>query len=235
MKITACYNIYNEKLHILDYLESVANFVDEIVIVDGAFEGYPDGTGTSTDGSIDIIHDFMLSTIGSKLKVKLFTRDSPWPGMSKVERYMAEVDDGDWILRMNGDEIVESKHYNIRQALEDYVDAGSTFKLPMYQLMEYRPPLGKHYDWIPKLIQKTPTLKLTNQHIALTNDFYVDVAGEKIKYTLNGLGRNRVTPLIANIPSNIIRVRHMTEHRSPERQQQNYMWLKHFNTKLRYA
>jgi len=65
-------------------------------------------------------------------------------------------------------------------------------------------------------------LKLTQRHLALTNNFVPE-------YKLEG-GRNRVTPETANIPKGVIRVRHLTEQRSEQRQQQNLQWLKVFHT-----
>lgn len=220
MKFVAFFNIYNESQFLEEALEAVLPLVDEYIIVDGAFDGFPDGQGQSVDDTPKIVSDFMQKH--PDLAVSYFFNDKPWVGMSKVELMMRNVEDGDYILRMNGDEVFVLGN---RDTLETYVTL--TGELPLYQICQYRPPIdGTHYDWIPKLVKKTPSLKITNKHLALTNSFVP-------KYYLDG-GRNRVSPDVANIPRAVALVCHKTEQRNVMRQQLNFEWTKYFNTHLRY-
>jgi hypothetical protein len=223
MKIVAVFNIYNEASTIREAIES-ATWCDRIIVVDGAFKGFPtsDGQARSNDGTIEIVRE-LIKQYRDKCDIRLFTRRGDfWGVQEKMRLYMEMLGDGDYFLRLNGDEIIESSSFNIRQALEEYV--ASTGELPLYQFYEYRPcpDCDKHYDWIPKMIKKTSTLKLTQKHLALTNTF-------NPPYKLEG-GRNRVVPDEANIPKGVIRVRHLTEQRSEQRQRQNSQWLKVFHT-----
>jgi hypothetical protein len=223
MKIVAVFNIYNEASTIREVVES-ASWCDRIIVVDGAFKGFPttDGKAASNDGTLKILMNLKSENRWSDDKMMIFTSVAMWDINAKINVYLRLLNDGDYFLRLNGDEIIESSSFNIRQRLEEYV--AQTGSLPLYQFYEYRPcpDSDKHYDWIPKMIQKTPTLKLTQKHLALTNSF-------NPPYKLEG-GRNRVLPAEANIPKEVVRIRHLTEQRSEQRQQQNATWLKVFHT-----
>lgn len=222
LKVIAVFNIYNEASTIKEAIES-AYWCDRIIVVDGAFKGFPtsDGKARSNDGTIEIVKE-LISQYYDKLDIKLFTRNDYWGVQEKMQLYLKMLGDGDYFLRLNGDEIIESSSFNIHECLEEYVAA--TGNLPLYQFYEYRPSpdSDKHYDWIPKMIKKTPTLKLTQRHLALTNNF-------EPPYKMEG-GRNRVVPTEANIPKDVIRIRHLTEQRSEQRKKQNFQWLKVFHT-----
>ncbi|MFA5306655.1 MAG: hypothetical protein WC365_04345 [Candidatus Babeliales bacterium] len=221
MQIVAVFVIFNEAQFIREALESVA-WCDKIIVVDGAFEGFPTDSAVSNDGTIEIVEKFMLDYLG-KVNVVWITRDKPWIGNSKVKRYLSEIRDGDYFLRMNGDEICESLAFNIRERVERYIK--STGNLPLYTVHEYRPPLmDGHFDWMPRLLRKTPNLKVSGKHPVLENDF-------DPPYKL-GAGRNGVYPLEANIPSAVISLRHMCDHRDSERKRLNHEWTKIFNAKV---
>ncbi|MFA5307090.1 MAG: hypothetical protein WC365_06595 [Candidatus Babeliales bacterium] len=222
MKIVAIFNIYNEVPFIREAVES-ASWCDRIIVVDGAFKGFPttDGKACSNDDTLEILYELKRQYSWSDSKMLIITTDKPWDINKKMQRYLQLIDYGNYFLRMNGDEIIESSSFNIRQCLEEYVE--ETGGLPLYQFYEYRPHSdGSKYDWIPKMIKKTPALNLSQRHLVLTNSFVP-------AYKLAG-GRNRVVPNEANIPKNVVRIRHLTEQRSEQRQQQNSQWLKVFHT-----
>ena len=222
MKIVAIFNIYNEVPFIREAVES-ASWCDRIIVVDGVFKGFPttDGKACSNDDTLEILYELKRQYSWSDSKMLIITTDKPWDINKKMQRYLQLIDYGNYFLRMNGDEIIESSSFNIRQCLEEYVE--ETGGLPLYQFYEYRPHSdGSKYDWIPKMIKKTPALNLSQRHLVLTNSFVP-------AYKLAG-GRNRVVPNEANIPKNVVRIRHLTEQRSEQRQQQNSQWLKVFHT-----
>jgi hypothetical protein len=223
MRVIAVFNVYNEASTIREAVES-ASWCDRIIVVDGAFKGFPatDGKAASNDGTLEILYELKRVYSWSDHKLLIITADKPWDINKKMQQYLKLIDYGDYFLRLNGDEIIESSSFNIRQRLEEYVE--ETGGLPLYQFYEYRPcpDSDKHYDWIPKMIKKTPALNLSQRHLVLTNNFVP-------AYKLEG-GRNRVVPDEANVPKSIVRIRHLTEQRSEQRQDQNSRWLKVFHT-----
>ncbi len=233
MNFVAVYQIYNEAQFLKESLESV-RWCDKIVIIDGAYEGFPytGESAMSSDGTIEIIQEFMKSCIanesdeiwlGTMPRVILITKDTPWVGNSKVERYLQEVDDDDYILRMNGDEIVEFPYVDDRLALEAYIE--ETTKLPLYTVHTYRPSSNNSkYDWMPRLVKKTPDLHISGKHLVFTNKFTPE-------YALTG-GRNRVTPIAANLPQELISIRHMCDYRDDPRKAQNLEWTRTFNRRM---
>jgi hypothetical protein len=222
VQIVAVFVIFNEAQFIREALESVA-WCNKIIVVDGAFEGFPTDSAASTDGTVEIVEKFALDYLG-KVDVTFITSYTPWIGNDKVECYLNEIHDGDYFLRMNGDEICESLAFNIRERVERYIE--STGNLPLYTIHEYRPPLmDGHFDWMPRLLRKTPELRISGKHPVLENDF-------DPPYKL-GAGRNRVYPFESNIPSDVLSLRHMCDHRDSERKRLNYEWTKIFNRKMK--
>lgn len=219
MKFTAVFNVYNEAQFIQEAVESAA-WCSNIIVVDGAFKGFPteDGKAASCDGTLEILQEIKQQHGWTDEKLRVITADTPWGVNEKMQAYLGFIDDGDYFLRMNGDEIFESDFsFPVHKILDYVLDS---YKLPLYQLYEYRPNVQNSYKWIPKLIKKTPQLQLSQKHLVLTNKFTPP-------YKLTG-GRNRVEPTIANVPGETLRIRHMCDYRSNERQTQNWLWLKEF-------
>jgi hypothetical protein len=160
-------------------------------------------------------------------KIKLIRFNKPTETTDKMAAYLKLIEDGDYFLRLNGDEILSSQFNSI--SLHNYISfhIKDTGELPLYQIAEYHDghPQGYHYS--PKLIKKTSALKLTSTHLALTNKFnpayeLYDEAGG-CKYS-----RGMVSPMKANIMPALLSIRHMKDHRNPQRQKQNVEWVNYY-------
>ena len=83
---------------------------------------------------------------------------------------MQHISTGDYFLRLNGDEIVECEYpETLYDDLQQQIQR--TGNLPLYQITEYPDGLYKKYYYQPKLLRKSPKLKLTSRHVVFTNNF----------------------------------------------------------------
>lgn len=208
-RIHAVYNIFNEAQFIKQSLESVT-WCDNIIVVDGAFEGFPVTQSQSNDDTMEI-----AATTLEKHRVDhiFFQCKNFAKGYEKTDMILRHVPDGDYMLRMNGDEVIQG----IPDGLKDYI--ADTDYLPLYQIPEWPPKQKNRAFYVPKLIKKTPTLKLTSKHLALTNTFTPE-------YRLGELPRGMCLPMEANL--SLIEIIHYSEQRNKERQLQNRQWLKYY-------
>jgi glycosyltransferase involved in cell wall biosynthesis len=225
-KIYATFNIYNEAQFIRQAIESVL-WTDKIIVVDGAFPGFP-GTeklGCSNDGTLEIIHELQKQHPG---KIDLTTFDTPTESSVKMNTYLKHMEHGDYFLRLNGDEIVESKIG--KKILKKWIDfqIKLTNNLPLYQIAEYMVDDPHNIWYCPKLIRKTPMLKLTSRHLVLTNAFNPPYKLIDLKNGGFIQRHGKVEPNTANLLPALISIRHMKSQRNPERAKQNDEWLRYY-------
>ena len=207
MRIHACFNIYNEAEFIEEAIKSVL-WADQVIVVDGIFQGFPSRSINSDDNTIQIVQWLAKK----HPKIKLIMMSKPSLGPEKIEAYRNLVPYGDYILRLNGDEILGGKVDKIYSYIK------STNYLPLYSIREII-DLGtrvKPGPWQPRLIKNTPDLKITSKHLVLTNNF----SGYKVG------PRNRLTPEEANI--DFLYFIHKKELRNSCRKQQNKQWLNYY-------
>ena len=190
---------------------------DRIFVVDGAFPGFPTNSPQSNDGTIEIVRELQKQHPD---KIRLFTFDDFVETTQKMNVYLAQMRIGDFFLRLNGDEFVESNHENPYKFLAWQI--AESGELPLYQIGEY--PVGdeRKYYYCPKLLKKTETLNLTSRHVIYTNNF-------EPHYELIGQ-RGKVSPCEANLPMNLLRIKHMKEQRNEERQRLNIEWIKYYSS-----
>lgn len=213
-QVIATFNIFNEAQFIKDAIEGVT-WCDMVIVVDGAWQGFPTKSAYSDDGTAEIVTELCRqyhNIMYLKMREQTF-------GYEKVETYLKLINDGDYFIRLNGDEILEvDKDIKCpRKAFLDYVhktDYLPLYTIPMY---EHRKPCSLSY--VPKILKKTPTLKVTARHVTMTNKF-------DPPYYTNSLPRGMVQPIQANM--NMMVVRHMKEQRNAERQEANLVWLKNY-------
>jgi len=210
LRIVGTYIIFNEKDFIKESVESVL-WCDKIIIIDGAYEGYPSPTPWSNDGTIDIIAE--LQKKHSHIKFVPATRF--YRGFEKVEAYLPFISEGDFFIRMNGDEIFEGDSARLCTYIE------KTERLPMYQLAEYPDGLPNKYHYCPKILRNLPGLKPTSKHVALTNSFVPS-------YITGCHEHGKVEPLDANIPIQFGALRHMRELRCAQRAKERDGWLRYY-------
>ena len=110
MKIVACYKVFNEADFLRQSIDSIYDFVDQIVIVEGCLEGMAKivcrdritETGLSGDGTTEIIKSYpdrnrkiVYDPIG-----QVFADEVPM-----ANRFLQHVDVGDYVWMVDGDEI----------------------------------------------------------------------------------------------------------------------------------
>lgn len=99
MRIVAFYSIFNEAQFLKQSVESIASAVDSFVFLDGRYKGFPAKTKGSNDGTLKIIRE---------LDVNWTYRSLPdLTQMDKRSRMFDLVNEGDWILVIDGDEIAD--------------------------------------------------------------------------------------------------------------------------------
>lgn len=93
MQLSVASAVYNEEKNIIRCLESVYDWVDEIVLVDGS----------STDQTISLVREF-----DSKRKIKIFIEENP-PLFIINKQKAIDRCQGEWILELDADEVVTEK------------------------------------------------------------------------------------------------------------------------------
>jgi len=95
--LIGCINCYNDIPLIRDCIESIYNKVDKIIAIDGSYADFPDGSGYSTDGTVEYLNRLD--------KVELMTTY----GLSEVQKrnlYLESLSDGDIVLNLDADEVL---------------------------------------------------------------------------------------------------------------------------------
>jgi len=149
----------------MDYLrasiESIYDFVDQIIIVDGRYEDYmPGGPGNSIDETYEY-----CKNLG---KTALISSIAPWKDqMTKRNTYVNMVNPGDYMFIIDGDEIV----FGDLSGLKDRLEAIS---LPSYQVRIWDNTIDGAQSR-PRLILKTVGMHYADYHWKLVNGAGVNV------------------------------------------------------------
>lgn len=214
VKIHVCLNIFNEIQFIDRVIKAVADF-DRIVIIDGAYEGYPTKSYASADGTIQVVR-----RLRKKYRnIMLVEAESFWPIIrngeteSKYRTFLPMVPNSQYFMRLAGDEVFDGDVRELKRHIK------ATGELPFYQIPFYHVlPDGETKNtpwWTPNVIKKTPTVKVTSRHLVFTNEFPVE-------YHLEG-HYGRVEPQEANIEC--CRMLHFNYLRDEKRKQSDALWL----------
>jgi hypothetical protein len=181
MKLHATLNLYNDCEFLAAMLLSIKDIVDDIIVVDGAYELYlkqfqefnPWATAWSTDGSLEI-----LKSVKGLPPVKICHtphEDECWPNQVEKRNFMInQVPDGDWFLGIDADELLAG---DAQEALEKLYESGCIIgQMPLYTP-------GTHEDrvvprWHPRLFQKRPGMHYKGTHWHL-RDQYERIMEEK--------------------------------------------------------
>jgi len=166
-------NIYNDYSTLPLAVNSVYEFVDDIIVADGAYQQYYDtfrqyhvkAKPWSTDGSIELLK--ALPHIEPKLKIIECPNGEPWENQCvKRTALLDAVPDGHWFIILDSDECL---HGEVEEALQfiglSGCIAGST---PMYT-----PGLdaGNFWPaWHPRVFAKLPGMNYSRKHWNLQDD-----------------------------------------------------------------
>lgn len=132
MKLSVAIATHNEEKNILRTLESVYDFADEIVIVDGS----------STDKTVKVIKTFDRDG-----KIKIFSEKNP-PMFHINKQKAIERCKGEWILQLDADEVVSPElRKEIAQLLNGSIAENKTIEQSSNETMT-QAPLAY---WLPRL------------------------------------------------------------------------------------
>jgi len=165
--------LYNDRTFLLAMLESIKNFVDSIIICDGAYKLYyetmleHDKTVKpwSTDGSLDLI-----KLVDGKPDTTIIRPPNGEPWVNQLVKRVAmlnAVPNGDWFLGIDADEMLMGKP---GEAFDTIMDSGCIVgQVPMYHA-------GLDYErlypfWHPRIFQKTEGMHYKGTHWQLRDKF----------------------------------------------------------------
>jgi len=125
-KIVQFIQCHNEERFIQPVLRSIYDEVDEILLIEGATVARPNRTetGHSTDGTVELIHDFIRNEDVDK-KVRLIQKERAFLDLEEIKNtFLRHVEDGSWIIINDADEYYEPKDIRrIRELTYIYPDA----------------------------------------------------------------------------------------------------------------
>jgi hypothetical protein len=191
------------------------SWCDSIVVVDGAWKGYPTRTPYSTDGTLEVLKDLQRELDNLVVySYKKFTE-----GYTKIDKYRSIVPGGDYIIRLNGDEIVYGEDKLLRRYIEDTKEL-PVYAIPLYNVLRDG-SVKETANYIPRIIRNLKRIKFTGKNIILTNDLH--------NYAIGSFGR--LVPLQANI--DFLEIQHMKQLRPASRRQNDFEWVKYYNQYLK--
>lgn len=104
-RIIACINAYNERALLPDCIDSLKG-VDEIRIVDGAYEDFSHEKSYSTDGTIE----WAKNQMKKDKRIKLITCSKAWKDEVEKRNAYFGTDEDDWYLVIDADERIACGH-----------------------------------------------------------------------------------------------------------------------------
>jgi len=135
--LIACYNVFNDLRLLKNSIQSIYQFVDKIVAVDGAYFAFPHNKPYSTDGTLEYLR--------SLKKVELIETQSEWIDQcEKRSEYFKHGSTGDFYFIIDADEEVKNPHF-----LQEKFHADVTWvqiKSPLYRRIYYEPRIFKHRE-----------------------------------------------------------------------------------------
>ena len=139
--LIACLNFFNDVSALKQSVPTYYDYVDKIVAIDGAYDGFPVDKPYSTDGSIQY-----LESLG---KVKLITTETFWEDQCiKRSEYFKHGKQGDIFFIVDADEYVENPE--VLKSLGSFDVGWVAIKSPLYKGIYKEPRLfaydkGLHY------------------------------------------------------------------------------------------
>ena len=174
MKIYACYVLYNEAEAIADSVNSIIDFADRFVFIDGAFKHHPleNNSAKSTDGTIPLIEKLV-----PKEQRIIIQTETPWETQTEARnQYLKHVPIGDWVFIIDADETAHGNKPQARQELSDTESkvfgvlietlaptwGGSGADIPEEQWRSL--PKSPIFGYSPRFYRSTGALNYRRQH-----------------------------------------------------------------------
>jgi len=114
MKLVACYVVCNEEQSIVDSLRSLKAYVDEYVIIDSVFTSNPIPATHSTDQT-----RLVSEIICTPIPLTYIESDKKLTEQQARNLYLSQVKDYDWLVWLDGDEVLYSRHTDMLRIIED--------------------------------------------------------------------------------------------------------------------
>jgi glycosyltransferase involved in cell wall biosynthesis len=160
----ACINLYNDCQFLATCLESIKEYVDEIIIADGAYElyyrqfkqAYPQAQPWSTDGSLQIIE-----SLDGLPAVRILRCTKPWLNQTvKRNALLDAVHPGEWFLIIDADEMLTG---DIDEAFTEITESGCVLgRIPLVNVGLATDRMV--YYWHPRLFLKMPGMHYDFTH-----------------------------------------------------------------------
>ncbi|MCL4498715.1 MAG: hypothetical protein M1335_00505, partial [Chloroflexi bacterium] len=115
-RIVACVSFYNDMKLLPGCMETLDG-VDEIVLIDGAYAGFPHEVPWSTDGSLEWIKE--LQRVDPR--IRLIECERAWEDEVKKRSAYFAGGDGDWCLVIDSDERLVGNEANHMERLKEYL------------------------------------------------------------------------------------------------------------------
>ncbi len=146
MLLSAYLVTLNESAHLAQVLEQLQG-VDEIVVVDSG----------STDGTQDIARRYGARVV-----------HNDWPGFAKQKAYAMSLCQGEWVLSMDGDEVLQAGTIaHIRALIADTPYNG--FSIPRHEVFMGRAMTHSRGDQMMRLYRKDKAewdlVRLVHEHV----------------------------------------------------------------------
>lgn len=167
-------NIYNDHSTLPLAVNSVKEYVNSIIVADGAYDKYfktyrkfdKNAKPYSTDGSLDILR--VIPDVEPKLNIVLHDKNLTWENQCvKRTALLDMVPDGDWFIVLDSDEIM---YGDVGPALQEIRYSGCIAGvMPMYT-----PGLdaGGFYPlWHPRVFCKLPGMNYSRKHWNLQDEY----------------------------------------------------------------
>lgn len=137
--VYACYCIYNEEQFLRQSLQSIIDFVEKVIIIDGVWSTYPSNAYASTDKSKKIAQE----VCGDKL-IWVDAPDGGWrTQVEKRTQYLNLVPDGEWLFVIDGDEIL---HGDIKAQFKK-IERNKSLHICLVEVSFHVPYInGKYYN-----------------------------------------------------------------------------------------
>ena len=212
LRIIACIPVYNEEELLKECLLNVEKYVDIILIIDGAYKNFDEDCTFSTDKTLDIITEFMVT---SEIPVILLPAKEWQSSMDKFNNFftMFPCKTGDWMFLIDADDRIvatETEWLEFKMTLqivnEQYplVQLGTinyvinNTHIPTKHLIKWNEAIrygSNHSTWINK---NGETVDIENKTV-----IYTDLVVERLEHlrgsdrqNLKAIYNERVRPFV---------------------------------------
>lgn len=158
-RIYALVSCFNEAQFIEESIRSYLDAIDEVIVIDGAYRGFPSTNDLSNDGTIDIVCH-LIEQYPNKVSLYFEPRLTE---LAKRNLLLHLVPQGDWAFIVDGDEVCKGDvDYGMRRIRETDGDVGSV------NLRQVHPDGSSDVAEYRRLIKRQKGVHYEGTHYGLT-------------------------------------------------------------------